>query len=84
MCQLILNTGHSYGTIDETVEIVKTEKKRKKGKDLDTLEKYCMYLSHQQNVHLNNTYTDNHSPIFNCLYHYYQKNNAKHKNVIHT
>jgi hypothetical protein len=36
----ILNTGHTYGTITDTVDIIKVEKKEK---HLNTLEKYHIH-----------------------------------------
>jgi hypothetical protein len=36
----ILNTGHKYGTITDTMDIVRTHRK---GKHLNTLEKYHTY-----------------------------------------
>jgi hypothetical protein len=38
----ILNTGHTYGTIKDAMDIVRTQKK---GKRLNTLEKYHIYKS---------------------------------------
>jgi hypothetical protein len=35
-----LNTGHAYGSITNTMKILKTEKR---GKQLNTLEKYHIY-----------------------------------------
>jgi hypothetical protein len=37
----ILNTGHTYGSITDTLNIIKTEKR---GKHLNTLEKYHIYI----------------------------------------
>jgi hypothetical protein len=42
------------------MEIIKTAKK---GKHLDTLEKYYIFCAHQQNIYVNDTYIDNHNPI---------------------
>jgi hypothetical protein len=36
----ILNTGHTHGTITDTMDIIKTEKN---GKHLNTLDKYHIY-----------------------------------------
>lgn len=47
----ILSTGHVYGCITVTMEITKTEKKRK---HLNTLEKYN--LSRLLRLHMNDTY----------------------------
>jgi hypothetical protein len=60
----ILNTGHTYGTITDTMEIVKTGKK---GRHLNTLEKYHIYRISEDNLHMNDTYIDIHNPIFETL-----------------
>jgi hypothetical protein len=50
----ILNTGHIYGTMTDTVDVIKIEKK---GKHLDTLEKCHTYIisqrqiTHEQHIH---------------------------------
>jgi hypothetical protein len=36
----ILNSGHSYGSIDDTLDIIKIERK---GKHLDTLERFHIF-----------------------------------------
>jgi DNA-binding sugar fermentation-stimulating protein len=46
----ILNTGHAYGPIDNAMEIMETGKK---GKCLNTLEKYHIYSTSKENMHLN-------------------------------
>jgi hypothetical protein len=48
----ILNTGHSYGTITDTMEIMKTESK---GRYLNTLERYYIYEISKDNLHMNDT-----------------------------
>jgi hypothetical protein len=50
----ILNTGHTYGTITDIMEIIKTGKK---GRHLNTLEKYHVYRISKDNLHMNDTYT---------------------------
>jgi hypothetical protein len=37
----IVNTGHAYGSITNTVKVIKTEKK---GKHLNTLKKFHIYI----------------------------------------
>jgi hypothetical protein len=60
----ILNTGHTYGTITDTMELVKIGKK---GRHLNTVEKCHIYRISKDNLHMNDTYTDIHNPIFETL-----------------
>jgi hypothetical protein len=39
----------------------------RKGKHLNTLERYYIYRTSRENVHMNNTYIDTHTPIFEEL-----------------
>jgi hypothetical protein len=66
----ILNTGHTYGTITDTMEIIKTERK---GRYLITLEIYNMYEIGKDNLHVNDTHIDIHNPIFKALHKIYTK-----------
>jgi hypothetical protein len=43
----ILNAGHKYGTIIDTMDIIRT---RRKGKHLNTLEKYHTYKISKNNL----------------------------------
>jgi hypothetical protein len=63
----ILNTGHKYGTISDTMDVIRTEKK---GKHLNTLERYHIYLTKKGNlrVHMNETCIDTFNPIFETLH----------------
>jgi hypothetical protein len=47
------------------MDIIKTEKK---GKHLDTLEKYLIYKISRNKLHTNDTYTDTYNPIFEALH----------------
>jgi hypothetical protein len=42
-----LNTGHTHGTVTDTVNIIRTEKE---GKHLNTLEKYHIYKKRKGKV----------------------------------
>jgi hypothetical protein len=54
----ILNAGHAYGTIADTMEIITTGKK---GKYLNTPEKYYTFnKTRRENLHIKDT----HNPIF--------------------
>jgi hypothetical protein len=61
----ILNTGHKYGTITDTMDIIRTHRK---GKHLNTLEKYYIYKVNRDNFQMNDTNTDTHNPIFKALH----------------
>jgi hypothetical protein len=61
----MLNTGHAYGSITDTMEIIQIDKK---GKHLNTLEKYHIYKMSKNRLHINDTYIDVCNPIFEVLY----------------
>jgi hypothetical protein len=67
----ILNSGHSYGSIDDTMGIIKIERK---GKHLDTLERFHIFCIFKQNKHLNDNNIDVHNPIFTTVYKYKDSN----------
>jgi hypothetical protein len=60
----ILNTGHTYGPIDDIMEIMEAGKK---GKYLNTLEKYHIHRNSKENTHINNISTETYNPIFEEL-----------------
>jgi hypothetical protein len=60
----ILNTGHTYGTMTDTTDIRTMERK---GNHLNTLERYHIYKSSKENLHMNDTYVDIRNPIFEAL-----------------
>jgi hypothetical protein len=64
----ILNTGHAYGTITDTMDIITAGRQ---GKYLNTLERYHIYKISRKNLHLNETHIDTHSPIFEALHEIY-------------
>jgi hypothetical protein len=66
----ILNTGHTYGTRTDTMEIIKTERK---GRYLNTLERYQIYEIGKDNLHMNDTNIDIHNPISKALHKIYTK-----------
>jgi hypothetical protein len=51
----ILNIEHKYGSITDTMDIIKAEKK---GKHLNILEKYHIYKISKNRLHMNDTYID--------------------------
>jgi hypothetical protein len=61
----ILNTEHTCGTMENTMDIIETNKK---GQCLNTLENYHIYIATRNNIHMNNTNKDTHNSIFKELY----------------
>jgi ABC-type transport system involved in Fe-S cluster assembly fused permease/ATPase subunit len=61
--QTTLNTGHTYGTITDTMEIITTGKK---GKHLNTPERYYIYKANREDIHI-----DTHNPIFQVIHELY-------------
>jgi hypothetical protein len=57
--QHILNTNHRYGTIDNKM---KTLYRGKKGRLLNTVEQFYIYINKKQNSLLNYIYSDNYTP----------------------
>jgi hypothetical protein len=66
----VFNTGHKYGTLTVTMDIIRTHSL---GKHLNTLEKISHIEYQQDNLQVNDTNTDIHSPIFKAL----QEKNAR-------
>jgi hypothetical protein len=64
----ILNTAHSYGPTEQTMEILQTVKK---SHNLDTVERYYIHQHNHDNNMLNKAYTSMHNPIFYMLHKYY-------------
>jgi hypothetical protein len=60
----ILNTGHSYGSITDTMEIMKIERK---GKHLNTWEKYHIYKIIKEGIHMNDIHDEIYNPIFEVI-----------------
>jgi hypothetical protein len=60
----MLNEGHTYGTIEDTLDILHTNKK---GRILDTLERYYIYRLKKHKLHMNDMYGDKHNPIFELI-----------------
>jgi hypothetical protein len=66
----ISNTGHTYGTIADTMEIITIGRK---GKYLNTLQKYHIYKISRDNLHINDTHIDTHNPILEVLHKIYTR-----------
>jgi hypothetical protein len=65
--QHILNIGHKYGTIEGTMKILH---RNKKGRLLNTVEQFYIYIDTKQNSHLNDLYSDSFNPIYDTLFSY--------------
>jgi hypothetical protein len=64
-----------YGSIADTMKILKTEKK---GKHLNTLEKYHIYKTSKEGLQMNDTYIDTHNPIFEMIREINDRQRQKH------
>jgi hypothetical protein len=62
--QHILDTGHTYGPIEDTLNILHQQKK---GPLMNTLEQFHIYKLSINNLQLNDTYADIHNPIFKLI-----------------
>jgi hypothetical protein len=60
----ILNSGYTYGTIFDTVDIITTGRK---GKYLNTLETYHIYRISNKNLHMNGISIDTYNSTFEIL-----------------
>jgi hypothetical protein len=59
--QHILDTGHAFGNMDDSMEIVKIQQK---GSHLKTLENFYIYKLFQQGIQLNNNFSNLQNSIF--------------------
>jgi hypothetical protein len=60
----ILNTGHSYGSLENSLEILNIQGK---GSYLNTLERFHIYRTKQTGYLLNDIHADTYNPIFELL-----------------
>jgi hypothetical protein len=58
----VLNTCHTYGTLEDTLQIVKIQNK---GPHLNTLERFHIYKESKTGIILSDTHTDQHNPYLN-------------------
>jgi hypothetical protein len=59
----------TYGTIEDTLDILHFEKK---GSLMNTLEQFHIYKLSREGIHLKYTYTDTYNPIFNLITKHYK------------
>jgi hypothetical protein len=62
--QHILETEHTYNTMDQTLEVLHIEKE---GPKLNTLERLYIYHLTKKGLQMNDSFTDTHNPIFDIL-----------------
>jgi hypothetical protein len=60
----ILNTGHAFGKLEDTLEILSLQRK---GPHLITLEKFHIYKENKTDQLLNEVHTDQYNPLFELL-----------------
>jgi hypothetical protein len=65
--QHILNNGHTYGNINDTMDIIKITQKNR---HMNILENFHIYCAYRDNTHMNEILFDIHNPIFDTLYEY--------------
>jgi hypothetical protein len=61
----ILNTGHTYGPITDTMVVIRTGRK---GRHLNTLERYYIYKTNRDNLHMNDIHNETYNPIFQIVH----------------
>jgi hypothetical protein len=60
----ILDTRHTYGTMEDTMDVVRISRK---GQYLNALKKYYIHKISREKIHMNDTNIDEHNPIFGEL-----------------
>jgi hypothetical protein len=68
--QHILDTQHTYSTIENTMRTLQIQKK---GQVMNTLERYHIYRITKDGRQMNDTYSETYNPIFNIINNYYTK-----------
>jgi hypothetical protein len=63
--QHILDTGHTYGNIESAVTIIR---KARKGKFLNSLERYYIVLASKQEIHMNEFNFNHSNPVYETMY----------------
>jgi hypothetical protein len=70
--QHVLDTQHTYDTIEKTMDILHIERK---GPQLNTSERFYKHSLSAQKFQMNDTYIDIHNPIFNIIIKHIPHNN---------
>jgi hypothetical protein len=66
----ILNTGHTYGTITDTKDIIRIGRKNRY---LNALEKHHIYKIRRNILHMKDTYIEAHNPTFQRVHKIYDR-----------
>jgi hypothetical protein len=61
----ILNISHTYGNIQDTIDITQIINKAQL---MDTIDKYYIYKANKEGIQLNDMHTNNKNPLFENLY----------------
>jgi hypothetical protein len=61
----ILNMGHAYSTVTDTMDVIRTGRK---DRHLYILEKYHIYKISMNNLHINDTHIETNNPIFQTVH----------------
>jgi hypothetical protein len=61
----ILGAEHSYGTIKDNMDVIRTGRK---GRFLNVLEKYHIYEISRNNLYMNDKHIEAHNPIFQTIH----------------
>jgi hypothetical protein len=64
-----VETGYAYGAIEDTLNILHSEKK---GPLINTLEQFHIHRLIKDGLQLNDTYTDTNNPIFDLIATHYK------------
>jgi hypothetical protein len=66
----ILNAGHSYSKITDTMDVIRIGRK---SRHLNTLERYQIYEVYKNNLHMNDVHIEAHNPIFQTVHELYDR-----------
>jgi hypothetical protein len=62
--QHVIETGHEYGDMEETIKILHIEKK---SQILNTYERFHIYNISRQNIQLKETFAETYNPIYDKI-----------------
>lgn len=66
----MLHTGHTYATITDSMDVIRTGRK---GRRLNTLDKYHICEISRNSLHMNETYIEAHNLIFQTVRELYDR-----------
>jgi hypothetical protein len=76
--QHIINIGHTYGNMQDTIEIIQIARW---GRYMNITEKYHIFCIQKQNKQMNKLLFDLNNPIFEAVYIHYITQQHKHFNI---